>query len=72
LDRLIYNNVFKFDVNHTRIRSWDQPVLSNDGKVSCPRKQREHVVGLGLTSYDVLHTAPRRPSSIRSAHILVM
>jgi len=22
-------------VNHARIRSWNQPVLSNEGKVSC-------------------------------------
>jgi len=26
--------------NHTRICSWNQPVLSNKGKVSCSRKQR--------------------------------
>ena len=26
--------------NHARIRSWNQPVLSNKGKVSCLRKQR--------------------------------
>ena len=25
---------------------WNQPVLSNEGKVSCSRKQREHLMGL--------------------------
>jgi len=32
-------------VNHARIRSWNQPVLSNEGKVCCSRKQREPVMG---------------------------
>jgi len=27
-------------VNHARICSWYQPVLSNEGKVSCSRKQQ--------------------------------
>ena len=27
-------------VNHARIRPWNQPVLSNQSKVSCSRKQR--------------------------------
>ena len=27
-------------VNHARIRSWNQPVLSKEGKVSCLKKQR--------------------------------
>jgi len=25
--------------NHAQIRSWNQPVLGNEGKVSCSRKQ---------------------------------
>ena len=29
-------------LNQARSRSWNKPVLSNKGKVSCPRKQREH------------------------------
>jgi len=33
-------------VNHAQIRSWNQPVLSNEGKVSCPRKQRGPLLGL--------------------------
>jgi len=33
-------------VNHARIRSWNQPVLSNEGKVSCSRKQREPLIWL--------------------------
>ena len=35
--------------NHTRIRSLNQPVvavLSNEGTVSCSRKQRELLLGL--------------------------
>ena len=27
-------------VNHARIRTWNQPVLSNESNVSCSRKQR--------------------------------
>ena len=30
--------------------SWNQPVLSNKGKVSCPRKQRGHLMGLKPTT----------------------
>jgi len=37
-------------VNHARIRSWNQPVLSNEGKVSCSRKQRGPLLGLELTT----------------------
>ena len=35
-------------LNHAQIRSWNQPVLSNDGKVLCSRKQREPLLGTGL------------------------
>ena len=38
------------DVNHARIRSWNQPVLSNKGKVSCSRKQQGPLLGLELTT----------------------
>ena len=37
-------------VNHARIRSWNQPVLSNEGKVSGSRKQRGPLLGLELTT----------------------
>ena len=37
-------------VNHARIRSWNQPVLSNESKVSCSRKQREPLMGFELTT----------------------
>ena len=37
-------------VNHARIRSWNQPVLSDEGWVSCLRKQQEPLVGLKLTT----------------------
>ena len=30
---------------HARIRSWNQPVLGNKGKVSCSRKQRWPLIG---------------------------
>jgi len=33
-------------VNLARIRSWNQPVLSNEGKISCSRKQRESLLVL--------------------------
>jgi len=32
-------------VNHVQIRSWNQPVLSNESKVSCSSKQRETLLG---------------------------
>ena len=35
-------------VNYARIRSWDQAVWSNEGKVSCSRKQREAFMRLEL------------------------
>jgi len=37
-------------VNHAGIRSWNQPVLSNQSKVSCSRKQRGSLMGLELTT----------------------
>ena len=37
-------------VNHARIRSWNQPVLSKEGKVSCSRKERGPLLGLELTT----------------------
>ena len=37
-------------VNHARNSSWNQPVLSNEGRVSCLRKQQEPLVGLKLTT----------------------
>ena len=56
---------FSLIVNSSSICSWNQPVLSNKGKVSCTRKQR----GLWWGSNprppqyesDVQSTAPRRP-----------
>jgi len=37
---LIVKQVIFAYVNHARIRSWNQPVLSNEGEVPCSRKQR--------------------------------
>ena len=39
--------------NHARIRSWNQPVLSNKRKVSCSRKQRGPLVGLEPTTSEL-------------------
>jgi len=36
-------------VNHTWIHSWNQPVLSNEGKVSRSMKQQELLMWLKLT-----------------------
>jgi len=54
----VYTNLFKLDcemsifayVNHAWIHSWNQPVLTNENKVSCPRKQREPLMDLELTT----------------------
>ena len=35
---------------HARNRSGKQPVLSNEGKVFCSRKQRKPLMGLELTT----------------------
>jgi len=43
-------------VNHTQIHSWNQPVLSNESKVSCSRKQRGPLLGLELmTDLDLVN-----------------
>ena len=36
---IVMQAIFSY-VNHARIRSWNQPVLSNESKVFCPRKHR--------------------------------
>jgi len=36
-------------LKQNKINSWNQPVLSTDGKVSCLMKQREMLMGLKLT-----------------------
>ena len=56
-------------VNHARICSWNQPVLSNKRQVSCSRKRLEPLIGLELTpdrhptitsqtGYPLHHAAP--------------
>jgi len=55
---LVYTNLFKLvcetssfaDVNQTRIRCCNQPVLSNGGQMSCSMKQREPLIGFELTT----------------------
>jgi len=39
--------IFAF-VNKARFRSWNKPILSNVGKVSCSRKQRQPLMRLKL------------------------
>ena len=46
----IVKQAFFAYVNHARIRSWNQPELSNQSNVSCSRKQRGPLVGLELTT----------------------
>ena len=65
----MWNKQFAY-VNYARIRSWNQPVLSNEGRVSWLRKQREPLMGLELTPakhppiMDIaLPTVPHRPKS---------
>ena len=41
---------FSSNGNNARILSWNQSVLSNAGKVSCIRKQREPLFGVELTN----------------------
>ena len=43
-------------VNHAWIQSWEQPVLSNEGKVSYSRKQQEFLLGFELTADSHLST----------------
>ena len=58
-------------VNHAQILSWNQPILSNEGKVSCSRKQGWLLLGLELTTdrhpsttsqtrYPLRHAAPQK------------
>jgi len=44
------NQLFFACVNYARIRSWNQPVLNNEGNVSCLMKQRELLLWLELTT----------------------
>ena len=39
-------------VNLAQISSWNQPVLNNEGKSACSRKQRELLMGLELVGVD--------------------
>ena len=60
---LVYTNLFQFDCEASNvclcksrsILSLNQPVLSNEGKVSCSRKQWEPLMGLELTSLTGIH-----------------
>ena len=55
---LVYTHLFKFDCvisnitfeNHAPIHSWNQPVLSNEGKVSCSSKQLGSLMRFKLTT----------------------
>ena len=60
---LVYTYLLKFEfetrksafVNLTQICSWDQAVLSNEGMVSCSRKQLEPLMELELMTDRHLH-----------------
>jgi len=47
---LIVKEILFAYLNDTRIRSCIQPVLTNEGKVSCSRKQLKPLMGLRLTT----------------------
>ena len=61
-------------VNHAQIRSWNQPVLSNEGKVSCSRKQRGPLIGLELTTdrYPLITSQTRYPLRHIASSLLVL
>ena len=67
LVRLWNKQLFAY-VNHARIRSWNQPVLSNESKVSCSRKTAGAFDGARTHDWqvstdhesDAISTAPRR------------
>ena len=69
LVRLWNKKLFAY-VNHARIRSWNQPVLSNESNVSCSRKQRGPLMGLELTTdryppiMNQTHCPPRHAASV--------
>jgi len=50
-------------VNHALIRSWNQPVLSNECKFSCSRKQREPLMGLMTDKHPPITSQKRYPLS---------
>ena len=52
-------------VNPLQIRSWNQPVRSNEGKVSCSRKQQEPLLGLKLTTDRHPATTSQTPYPLR-------
>ena len=45
-----YGPQFILGWNHTRIRSWNEPVLSNNGKMSYSMKQRGPLIGIEHTT----------------------
>ena len=47
---LIVKQAYFAQLNRAWIRSWTQPVLSNEGEVSCSRKQQELLMGLEFTT----------------------
>ena len=51
----VFQKVLSSNVNHARVRSWNQPVLKNDGKGSCSWKQlKPKVAGFEPTMSDSL------------------
>ena len=74
LVRLWNKHLFVY-VNHARIRSWNQPVLSKESKVSCSRIQRGPLMGLELTTdrYPPITSQTRYPlRHAASSHVVEM
>ena len=64
-------------VNHARIHSRNQPVLSNQGKVSCSIKQRELFMGFELTTDRLrtrraIHCTTPRQHTYTPAYTLIL
>ena len=86
---LVHTTLFLFDcesntsayVNHTQIRSLNQPVVSNAGRVSCSRGEKEPLIGFQLMSdmnppitcetRQPLRHAPRLSIHFTSLHTLL-
>jgi len=47
---LIVKQTVFINVNHAKIHSWNQPVLSNESKVSCQREPVKPYLGYELTT----------------------
>jgi len=58
-------------VNDTLIRYWNQPVLNNEGKVSCSRKQRQPLMWLELMIDEHLTFMSQTCNSLRHTRVII-